>query len=243
MLDNPAERLNRFLIDASKISNPQVLGTRNALHSLLGVSQGGDSTELLLRLGEIYQLPAKIDDILNENFDYTDYEGLTWKSGVYSALNSMNMNANIDSLTKNINSNCINELRLISGMLKAKGIRKNLERETISEWINSLSSLIEEIRHSEVSDSLTRTLVKYLTKILLSLETYIITGNAGVIDALESAAGHIFFDSEYAEAVVKDKDGVGKKFRDIVQTISEVVQLANDAAPLLTSVANFLISK
>ncbi|MEG9639848.1 hypothetical protein V6X10_23910, partial [Enterobacter asburiae] len=71
-IDNPAERLINFMNKSLKIINPHTRSTVSALREIFELSQNEGHDVLLMRTGELFQLPGKIEAIVKEHFEHEE---------------------------------------------------------------------------------------------------------------------------------------------------------------------------
>lgn len=243
-IDNPAERLINFMNKSLQVIHPHTRTTVSVLRTIFELSPNEGHDVLLMRTGELFQLPGKIEAIIKEHFEHEDLYSDKLKESILNSFRSMNLSGEFSTLTNSIDKSALQEVKLMSMMFKTKGTFDVIDEDKLVTWKDDLSILKTEIIESNIySIELRKHLVRYINKLILAIESYQINGNEALMDAMEAATGHMLLDPEYREAVMNEESGPAQQFRDILSSIADATSITSEAIiPLLTSGVNFFLN-
>ncbi len=243
-IDNPAERLINFMNNSFQIHNPQTRNTVSVLREIFQIPSNEGHDVILMRTGELFQLPGKIEAIITEHFEHEDLYSNDWKESILKSFRNMNLSGTFDSLTRTIDQSALREIKLISMMFKTKGTLETIGEEKLDTWKQDLFNLKSEIiENNEYSLDLKKHLVRYINKLILAIESYQINGNEALMDAMEAATGHMLLDPEYREVVMNEQSGPAQQFRDILSSIADATSITTEAIiPLLSAGVHFFLN-
>lgn len=243
-IDNPAERLINFMNKSLKVINPHTRSTVSALREIFELSQSEGHDVLLMRTGELFQLPGKIEAIVKEHFEHEELYSNAWKESILNSFRSMNLSGAFNSLTSTIDQSALREIKLMSMMFKTKGTLDIIDENKLANWKQDLFKLKSEVIESdEYSLELKKQLIRYINKLIIAIESYQINGNEALMDAMEAATGHMLLDPEYRETVMNEQSGPAQQFRDILSSIADATSITTEAIiPLLSAGVHFFLN-
>lgn len=230
--------------DSMRIKNPSFTSTVAALREIFGLKEDDGHDVVLMRTGELFQLPAKIEAIIKEHFEHDELYSNAWKEAILKSFRSMNLSANFDSFINTIDRSALRELKFISMLFKTKGTLEVISEDRLDSWKQDLINLKSEvIKNDNYSIELKKHLIRYINKLILAIESYQINGNDALMDAMEAATGHMLLDPEYREVVMNEQDGPAQKFREILSSVADATSITSDAmVPLLSAGVNFFLN-
>ncbi|MGC8342255.1 hypothetical protein [Pantoea ananatis] len=225
--DNPASRLYEILKAAKSKS---VLATqREVWKKSLNMEDCTDS-QLYAQLGKVMALPEEINIWLLETFPTKSW--VTWRSSVEAAFSNINLNGKWEMSASHLNDRALTELDLISILFETNGGLEAISDEELSAFAAQIFEIKKELLHSKLPTEMQKTFLKYLNKILDALESYHITGAIPIMEAVESAMGHVIIDSDYADSL--KQTGTGEKLITFLCSIVDAVISVQGLPPVAT---------
>lgn len=224
--DNPASRLYEILKTAKGIPGDQY--QRNVWKSALKMEQCTDS-QLFAQLGKLMALPEQINLWLTEKFPTKDW--VEWKSAVDSTFSKIHLNSQWASTVSNLNDRALTELDMISTLYEKLEGMNTISNEDIEAYIEKINALKAEVLGSKMSLGMKKTFLRYLNKILDALESYHITGADPIMEAAESAIGHIAVDPEYRDAMKQSE--AGEQLVNFLGSVIDAVASVHGLPPVI----------
>lgn len=123
-------------------------------------------------------------------------------------------------------------------------LRKIDESELI-EINNSIKSIYQDILISEnIEDNVKSSILKYLLRLIESIDQYAITGSEAIIEVLENTVGHMYFNHEYKEFMSNTETGKNllSKMGEIAKKVTcftGILELANKGFELIENIKDF----
>lgn len=115
-----------------------------------------------------------------------------------------------------------------------------LTSENIQELKLKIDQLLSEVLSSELDFEIKQHIARYLQKILVSIDEYRISGALPIIESVEGAFGHAFFDENYRQAMATTE--VGANIVSVLSALASAVTVAL-GAPQLPQAFQFLIER
>jgi hypothetical protein len=232
--DNPAERLLAILKKGQGIET--TTNCMEAWQSLLDCS--GNPPLLMSRLGKVMELPQAI--ILAMRESYPTREGIWshWESQVNTAFMVQNLHANWATFIGNIDHNSMTFLQMTSEMLQAKSSTKLLSQEKLKELTDVLTTLCCDLEVSEINHEVKKYTLRYLRKLIVSLEEYRLTGALPVLESAEMMMGHTVVDPSYKAFL--EKTDIGARVASILSATANLMTIATGIPQLTTNISTFL---
>lgn len=234
--DNPARRLLHILQKLNTI--PSHESTKNGWYRLLEISNKNDEATLFKQLGKLMTLPNIIlEDI--KKF-HPKHENVCQKSMlvVSNALYNQNMSGQWQSFTQFIKPDTIDYLELISTLLDYEYKMDLINDEKLSNIRKSVDALIKEVSSSTLDVEFKKIIMKYLKKIIDSIDEYNIMGVEPIIESIEITAGHAILNKEFGQKL--NETNLSDKFRSIFEDLITLVNSGNSLFQLGSNIINFL---
>lgn len=234
--DNPAGRLLNILEKGKEI--PISTPCKVAWGKLLDVK--GDNLALLMsRLGKVMELPDQIINQIKSHYPNQNNTHQHWSQKINHAFASQNLNGSWKEFYAHIDAHTINYLSMSVDLLDMKDNTEILSAEKLSEIYNSVNSILVDVLDSDLELEVKKYIVKYLRKIIISIEEYKISGATPIIECVEGALGHAFVDENYRNSIQKTE--IGKQLITVLTSVASVVTVAI-GLPQLPDALNFLLS-
>lgn len=234
--DNPASRLHAILRSAINTTPGQ--NQRAVWRHALNIENGSDS-KLYAQLGKVMALPEEISKWLIENLPNKKWE--TWRTAVNKAFAQIHLNGQWASVGNHLDERAMTELDMISTLYENMGGLKSITNEEISALIDRVNEIKAQVLGSGMPEEMKLTFLKYLNKILDALESYHITGAAPIMEAVESAMGHIVVDPEYKDAL--RETGTGEQLVNFLGSLVDAVASVQGLPPMATPFLQLIRSK
>lgn len=234
--DNPASRLYEILSVAKQSSTH--LSQRDVWQQALYMKNCTDS-QLLAQLGKVMALPEEIHHWLEETFPTKTW--VTWKESVDKAFSYIYLNGRWELSATHINDRALTELDIISTLYETAGGIKSIPNEDINSFKDKIHEIKKEITDSSIPNEMKKTFLKYLNKILGALESYHITGAMPIMEAVESAMGHVVVDSNYADSL--KQTGTGEQLVSFLGSLIDAVASVQGLPPMATPLLQLIKSK
>ncbi len=218
--DNPAERLLSLLRTCKGIS--QDMNCRKAWHQVLGTER--NEALMMSRLGKVMELPHVTVQALQDSFPNRQATWSHWSHQVTNAFVSQNLQQNWSTFISNIDDHSMNYLQMSADLLQSKATTTLLENDALKSIRNNLDSLYQETLGASINDEVKKYLIRYLRKLLVSLDEYRITGALPILESVETMLGHVHIDQSY-KSFLKDTE-LGKKVLDSLASMANLVTVA-----------------
>lgn len=234
--DNPASRLYEILKVAKSLNTHS--SQREVWQEALFMTNCTDS-QLLAQLGKVMALPEEIHLWLEETFPTKKW--ITWKESLDNAFASIYLNGKWELSANHINDRALTELDIISTLYGTAGGIKSISNEEIDKFTDKIQEIKEEVIGSSMPVEMKKTFLRYLNKILGALESYHITGAIPIMEAVESAMGHVVVDSNYADSL--KKTGAGEQLITFLGSLIDAVASVQGLPPMATPLLQFIKPK
>lgn len=235
--DNPAARLLAILEEGIKVE--QTTKCRNVWHMILNTEKSEEAL-LFSRLGKVMELPDQTVQIIKANFPNQLKTCNHWITALGRGFSEQNMNGQWQTFRQHIDRHTLDYLGLTADLIQTKTPTELLTNETIGAFNEKIQVLLSEVLASDLSEDIKSQISKYLSRIITSINEYRITGASPILDSIEGAFGHAFFDKEYHEAVAKTE--IGSKIISVLAALANTVTVAV-GMPQLPQAVEFLIEK
>ncbi len=235
--DNPAARLLAVL-EAGQQKN-QAMNCREAWQQILGVEKGKDAL-LMSRIGKVMELPEQAIQILSRDFPNQTNTFNHWNAKVNQAFSQQNLNAEWKSFQGHIDAHTLTYLRLTADLIQTKAPTKLLARETMDELRSQVDRLLVEVLDGDFETEIKEYVTRYLRRLIIALDEYRISGAMPVIEAVEGAFGHAFFDEGYRRTI--SGTPLGQEVVNVLSAVASAVTIAL-GAPQLPQAIQLMLEK
>jgi hypothetical protein len=218
--DNPAERLLTLLRTCKGIAPNH--NCRKAWQKVLNTEE--NNALLMARLGKVMELPQITVQALKDSFPNRASTWTHWSSQVNNAFISQNLHGSWDSFINHIDDHSMTYLQMSSDLLHSKSTTKLLGDEELKSIRDELDRLYTETLAASIDEDVKKYLVRYLRKLLVSLDEYRITGALPLLEAVETMVGHAHIDKSY-RSFMTDSD-LGKRIVDSIGAMANLVTVA-----------------
>lgn len=219
--DNTAGRLLNILIEGRKYSGSDT--TQEVWNKLLNI-EDNNLALLMSRLGKIMELPNQIIDDINNYYPNQEVSYIHWNQAVIKAFASQDLNGQWYTFIDHIDDHTTNYLTTSVLLLDNKENTKLLSDKEISDIKININILIDDIINLDIDNSFKKYMTKYLTKIIISIDEYKITGVSPILESLEVTLGHAFVDQNYRDNIQKTE--FGAKLITTLTTVASIVTIA-----------------
>ncbi|SFW16799.1 hypothetical protein SAMN03159511_1016 [Pseudomonas sp. NFACC19-2] len=233
-LSNPARRLHEILKKGKAITPDTKCQT--AWGNLLSAKPS--SPDLLRKLAKIMMLPDQILEIIKNEVPEQLETQKHWSTPVSAAFRHQNLSENWHTFTAHIPEQAIDFLSMTSVVIDMKLPSNDIDEEKLNTLRDKLAELLTEINTEEVPEKVRKYIEISIRKIMLAIDEYHLSGESEIIDAVEAAMGHAFFDKDYRD--VMSETEVGKKLFDIFNQISVIVTLSTGLPAIIGSLSTLL---
>ncbi|MBF0676017.1 hypothetical protein [Pseudomonas sp.] len=235
--DNPAARLLAIL--ELGIQQDQNIKCRDVWRKLLNVGQGEDAL-LISRLGKIMELPEQTIQIIRKDLPNQGNTYKHWSAQIHKAFSEQNLNSAWQTFRHHIDTHTITYLRLTADLIQMKSSTSILAIESIQELKSKIDQLLSDVLSSELDPEVKQHIARYLQKILISIDEYRISGALPIIESVEGAFGHAFFDENYRQAMATTE--IGAKIVSVLSALASAVTVAL-GAPQIPQAFQLLIER
>ena len=235
--DNPAARLLAIL--ELGIQQDQNIKCREIWRKLLNVGSGEDAL-LMSRLGKIMELPEQTIQIIRKDLPNQKDTYRHWSAQVHKAFSEQNLNSAWQTFRQHIDPHTLTYLRLTADLIQMKSSTSILTGVNIQELKSKIDELLTEVLSSELDSEIKQHIARYLQKILISIDEYRISGALPIIESVEGAFGHAFFDESYRHAMATTE--IGAKIVSALSALASAVTVAL-GAPQLPQAFQLLIER
>lgn len=228
--DNPAGRLLELLKKGKTFSHGS--NCREVWKEILDAES---ESEMLSKLGMLMSLAnesaLKIEEDFPEEVDAVSH----WKGQLTNAFLAQNLQGNWQSFIQGIDDHSIRYLTSESKLLQLTSNTKPLKDKDVDRVRDQLSLIYEEVINSNIEIEVRKYVIRYLRKIMNSIDDYFLTGALPILEAVETTIGHVHVDKKY-KSFMLDTD-LGKKILDTLGATANVVTVAVGLPQLTTAIA------
>lgn len=234
IIDNPAKRLLAILHECKAIAVNE--SCRKAWQRILKTEDEG---QLLGRIAKILDLAEDVVEVIRELFPRHLGAMQSLRIQLNSGVTQQNLNGQWVTFLQSIPDNSIVALEFATSLLDEREELKEIATDTLAEQRNALFSLRAEIvAASDIPDQVKLTILRYIQRLIDSIDEYFITGVFPVLDAANAAVGNIAFDKAYNAALEHTESG--KKFATSLGNIANCVTIATGILQLAEPVSHVI---
>lgn len=232
IIDNPAKRLLAILHECKSI--PPTETCRKAWQIVLKTEDEG---QLLNRLAKVLDLSTAMTEVMREMFPKHLLPMQALRIQLNAGITQQNLNGQWTAFIQQIPEHSIVALEFASTLLDEREELKEIAADTLTEQRDALFSLRSEIvAAADIPDQVKLTILRYIQRLIDSIDEYFITGVFPVLDAANTAIGNIAFDKAYS-AVLQDNE-TGKKFATSLSNVANSVTIATGILQLAGPVSH-----
>lgn len=220
--DNPAGRLLHLLTEGRNLNTNLVC--KNAWAELLDIEDAENLALLMSRLGKVMELPEQIINLIKLHYPNQQNSHSHWSQKVNTAFAAQNLHGNWGQFIQQIDNHTINYLSMSVDLLDSKEMTKVLSDDELSDIYDSIHELKSTIIDTDLDDNFKKYIIRYLTKIMIAIEEYKITGALPIVESIESLFGHAFVDDNYRKNIKETE--YGKHLVNILGSVASVVTIA-----------------
>lgn len=230
--DNPARRLLTILTKAKLI--PINESAFSAWREIFDLSDDAATKDILMKIGKLYKLVEEVNEFIKVTAPNSLEDNNYWTTHVLHFLAQSNLSKSWADSICYIDDHTIKYLRMTVQIIDfnldktQNNHLKNLDTNKIKDINGSIKKLYEEVLNSDLNEQLKISVLKYLSRLIQTLEEYWITGSEAVLEAIELTFGHMAVDSKYREFMTKEPLG-----RSIMQKVGDVIVIMTAAKGFL----------
>ncbi|RYA23317.1 hypothetical protein CRU96_08615 [Malaciobacter halophilus] len=234
--DNPARRLLNVLKKVNTISTNE--NTKRGWFKLFEIKNQDDEATLFRQLGKLMTLPNIVLDDVKKYHPSHEKVCIRTITVINNAFRKQDLNGQWKSFSQAIREETINYLELISTLLDYEYKMNLLEEDKLLDIRKSVDDLIKDVTNSSLDKEFKIIIIKYLKKIIDSIDEYNIMGIEPIFEALEVTAGHAILNKEFGQKLNESK--LTKKFIFIFEKLISLVNSGNSLFQLASNVSNIL---
>jgi len=234
--DNPARRLLHILKKVDTISTNE--NTKRAWFKLLEITNQDDEATLFKQLGKLMTLPNIVLEDVKKYHPSHEKVCVSTIIAINNALYKQDLSGQWKSFRQAIRQETINYLELISTLLDYEYKMNLLEDDKLLDIKKSVDDLIKDVTNSSLDKEFKKIIIKYLKKIIDSIDEYNIMGIEPILEALEVTAGHAILNKEFGQKLNESK--LSNKFKIIFEKLISLVNSGNTLFQLASNVSNIL---
>lgn len=232
IIDNPAKRLLAILHECKAIQSNVVC--RKAWQTVLKTEDEG---QLLSRIAKVLELAADVTEVIRELFPRHLNAIQTLRIQLNAGITQQNLNGQWSAFLQQVPDNSIVSLEFASSLLDEREELKKIATDTLTEQRDTLYSLRSEIvAATDIPDQVKLTILRYIQRLIDSIDEYFITGVFPVLDAANTAVGNIAFDTAYNSALEHTEPG--KKFAAALSNVANSATIATGILQLAGPVSH-----
>lgn len=228
-IDNPALRLLDILEKGQGYNR-----TDNCRKVWMEILQAENERTLLVRLAQVMELPARISQVMNDNFPESRWSSSHLEECIEKAFISQRLSDGWNTFKDYIDDQALSELGLLSMTFETRGVHSGIAPDKLDALLKRISELRGDIRNSALPAAMKTLLLKQLAQLHDALESYSISGVEPVMDAVQSTLGLAVLHPEYRNEISK---GTGSHFGEKISTLltdtASVVTIAG-AMPMIS---------
>lgn len=233
---NPARRLHAILIEGKKIGLD--VKCQSAWGKLLSAEP--NTPDILRKLAKVMMLPGQVMEIMRREVPSQLDAQKNWLSPITVAFRAQNLSENWNTFIKHVSDPAVDFLGMTSEIIDMKVPSKEFDNERLSSLRAKLSEILGEIDQEEIPEKVRSYLHISIRKIIIAIDEFKLSGEEEIIEAVELAMGHAFFDKDYRE--VMSETEVGKKLFDIFNQIAVIVTLSTGIPAIFGGLTNLISS-
>ncbi|WP_155649199.1 hypothetical protein [Burkholderia cepacia] len=218
--DNAATRLFVLLSEGKKI--PPQTNCREAWRAIL--STGDDESLLMTRLGQAMSLAPAAREAMLRHYPTQPAMWNHWFGQVTAAFFRQQLAGTWDTFINAIDPHSMAYLEMNADMLGTREPVSQIAKDTTSDLQEKLASLKSDLLSSDLPEAAKLSVLRHVERLTRALDEYAITGTVPILDAVDSAVGHVMRDPEYRNAL--QSTDVGEKFINILSVVANVVTVA-----------------
>lgn len=218
--DNAATRLFNLLSAGKKISQTTIC--REAWRTILHT--GDDEALLMTRLGQAMSLAPAAREAMLRHYPNQPAMWNHWFAQVTSAFTQQQLAAQWSSFINVIDQHSMAYLEMNADMLGTREPISPIKQDTTSDLQEKLAALKSDLLASDLPESAKISVLRHVERLIRALDEYAITGAVPILDAVDSAVGHVMRDSEYRSTL--QSTNVGEQFINILSVVANVVTVA-----------------
>jgi len=228
IIENPAARLLEILEKGQSIKKET--GCYIAWIQILELRKD-DQILLMSRLAKVMNLPNQIVELLNllNASEKVKKANQHWINKVNQGFINQVLSSKWETFINQIDMHTFDSLVMTSEFLATKSTIQEDNPQKLSEVRLSFQSLLDSILSNEKLDKdIKLYLIRTLQRIIVSIDEYFISGYIPIVDAIETAIGHLAVDSKTEEKKVYQafyETGVIKELFTALNIISAMVTL------------------
>jgi hypothetical protein len=218
--DNAATRLFELLSAGKRINATTVC--REAWRTILRT--GEDEALLMTRLGQAMSLAPAAREAMLRHYPNQSAMWNHWFAQVTAAFIQQQLAGQWATFINVIDQHSMTYLEMNAEMLGTREPISILEQTTTSDLQDKLSALKSDLLASDLPESAKIAVLRHVERLIRALDEYSITGAVPILDAVDSAVGHVMRDSQYRSAL--QSTSVGEQFISILSVVANVVTVA-----------------
>jgi hypothetical protein len=234
--NNPAGRLHKLLFEFATKSRNQTIGACWA--SILGMTETPTS-DLLTRIGQIYNLPTEIGAemaMLDSSVEYDADMAMRWRDQVTAAFGISLFSGKVtNEIVPYFGERTLDSLENCSWILNRYRPQPAISESEVERISQLIKELQEEIRSGESLDPELSAFLLYHSHLMArALGDVSITGNAALEAAYDQAVGAVIRRKDllvHAQESAEKKSVWGKWF-DTLMAVAAALQIASSALML-----------
>lgn len=181
------------------------------------------------------ELPHQIRQAIEMNFPAHLKNCTHWEGRIQKAFMSQNINGDWGSFIAHIDDHTVMYLGLTAELLQTKANTKSIADAEIQEVRERIAQIYNEVRNSELSIDIKIYLVRYLQKIITSIDEYYLTGAIPVLESVGALLGHAFVDKKYCDFLRNEE--LGERIFECLTAMANVVTVAVGLPQLTQAIA------
>ena len=249
--DNPAQRLLKIIKKAKEVSSNRT--SRGAWKEILNLTNDEASdSNILFSISKVINLIEEINNYFQVNEpDYIEH-CQNWMGNILFVLGrSVELDRQwsdvIRYLDENMTSYLYSSVKIIDANFEKNQLSflRKIDESELIEINNSIKSIYQDILISEnIEDNVKSSILKYLLRLIESIDQYAITGSEAIIEVLENTVGHMYFNHEYKEFMSNTETGKNllSKMGEIAKKVTcftGILELANKGFELIENIKDF----
>lgn len=170
------------------------------------------------------ELPDQIINQIQSHYPKQSDSHKHWSAKVNAAFSQQNLNGQWSEFIKHIDSHTIDYLNMSVDLLDVKEDTKVLSNNQLSDMHDKINNILNEIIELDLDENFKKYIVRYLRKILISIEEYKISGATPILESIECMLGHAFVDENYKKALAETD--IGSKLFTVLGAVASAITIA-----------------
>lgn len=175
-------------------------------------------------MGKMLALPQRISSVLSNSVEAPPDSVQHIANQLYTAFITHKFNEKWQAFTTRIDVHILNYLSLASTLLETQNSTKRLDDEELTSLREKFSSLLDDVRSSDIQPHLKSYIVMQLHGLIAELDDYFITGAAPILERIEATVGHAHVDAGY-RSFLKDHE-LGQSLLKCLAAAANLVTVA-----------------